>query len=551
MGINALLGLSRVVYCTFSLYTIKEVQHFLEEFVYTFCKQHVAAVKKEIDKEIFKMKQSSIESYYGNTSTRVIQQQLPMDGMEPTSILKELTATSTKEHDTSWKLGKTSGTVYISNEANNSKHTQLMNDVYSLYSYANALHVGVWPKLNQCETSVISMCSHMMHGTNTGCMTSGGTESIMLAIKAHWLYYGVRRGIRHPELVCGSTVHAAVDKACELYGIHKVTIDLSQSQEYTLCPEQVRKRISSNTIMIIGSAPNYPQGTIDPIQALSDIAVRYNIGLHVDACLGGFVLPFVSERYPVFDFRCTGVTSMSMDTHKYGYAPKGTSVVLYRHPELRHAQYFNYPKWTGGIYATPTFAGSRPSALIACAWSSMITVGYNGYKERSRSILNASEFLVNEIRRSMPELRVLGHDREDPQQGQRPTMVVCFGSSTVNVYRVADVLKKNNGWSLNSLQHPASVHVCITLSVVPHIQTFVDDLKVAVDEVKQEQTNDPKSKQGSAGIYGMAGSMPEGPINDLLNAFLDVGMTPITDDEPPNPSGTTNAGDEDDDDKKK
>ena len=413
MGIYAISGLFRVVYCIFSLYTIKDIRNFVEDFVYTFCKHHVAVVKKEIDKEISKMKQSSIESYYGSSSSACeVIQQLPIQGVEPTSILKDLTTTSTKEHNSSWKLGKTSGTVYISTEEN--KHIQLMNSVYSLYSYANALHVGVWPKLNQCETSVIAMCSHMMHnGTQIGCMTSGGTESIMLAIKAHWMYYGVQRNIQYPELICGSTVHAAVDKACELYGIHKVTIDLSQSQDYTLCPNQVRKRISSNTIMIIGSAPNYPQGTIDPIVELSDIAVEYNIGLHVDACLGGFVLPFMSDQFPKFDFRCTGVTSMSMDTHKYGYAPKGTSVVLYRDAQLRHAQYFNYPKWTGGIYATPTFAGSRPSALIACAWSSMITIGYNGYKERSQSIVTASQLLVKEIQQSIPELYVLGHDDRD------------------------------------------------------------------------------------------------------------------------------------------
>ena len=122
-------------------------------------------------------------------------------------------------------------------------------------------------------------------------------------------------------------------------------------------------------------------------------------------------------------------------------------------------------------------------------------------------------------------------------------MVVCFGSSTVNVYRVADIMKKNNGWSLNSLQDPASVHICITLSIVPHIENFVNDLKAAVDEIKKEQINDPKSKQGSAGIYGMAGSMPEGPINDLLNAFLDVGMTPITNDEVVMNNGDDNESD--------
>jgi glutamate/tyrosine decarboxylase-like PLP-dependent enzyme len=171
----------------------------------------------------------------------------------------------------------------------------------------------------------------------------------MLAIRAHYNYFGKRRGISYPEIVCCSTAHAAVDKACDAFGIRKVCIPCDPVT-FTLSVQQVRKHLTSNTILIYASAPCYPQGVIDPIQQLGKLAMQFGIGLHVDACLGGFVLPFAKQLgydIPAFDFECEGVTSMSVDTHKYGYASKGTSVVLYRTKELRHGQYFSYSKWSG------------------------------------------------------------------------------------------------------------------------------------------------------------------------------------------------------------
>lgn len=174
-------------------------------------------------------------------------------------------------------------------------------------------------------------------------------SGIMLAIRAHLNYYGKRRGIAFPELICCSTAHAAVDKACDVFGIRKVCIPCDPNT-FTLSSNQVRSRITSNTILIYASAPCYPQGVIDPIEQLGQLALEYSFGLHVDACLGGFILPFckpLGYEIPKFDFECPGVTSMSVDTHKYGYASKGTSVVLYRTKELRHGQYFSYSKWSG------------------------------------------------------------------------------------------------------------------------------------------------------------------------------------------------------------
>ncbi len=510
-GVFVLLGTLRMYYCL-SNYTWAEIRIMMEDAVFEWAKKHIPAVSRELDKETEKMIPDA-EKSWGRESFRTNKiLALPSQGRNPWEVFKEIADHATKEHTNTWKQGKTSGTVYTADET----HIQFMNEVYGLYSVANVLHPGVWPKLTNCETELIAMTSHMLHGTGVGCTTSGGTESIMLAIKAHLVYFGKQRGIFHPELICGTTAHAAVDKACEVFGIRKICINCdNMAANYTLCPKQVERRITANTIMIYGSAPNYPQGTIDPIDELGEIAQRYDIGLHVDACLGGFVLPFATPgTFPTFDFQVPGVTSMSADTHKFGYAPKGTSIVLYRTKELRHAQYFSYAKWTGGIYATPTFAGSRPSALIGCAWASLVTIGLEGFQQRTQKLLAASRIIADGIRNEIPELIFMG--------GQEPTMVVCFGSETLSVYRVADIMK-TKGWTLSSLQSPASVHICITLPIAPHAKLFVSDLKDAVVEVSSEASG--SKDQGTAGIYGMAGSIPKGPVNDLLKAFLDVGLT--------------------------
>ena len=188
------------------------------------------------------------------------------------------------------------------------------------------------------------MTANLLNGDDTGVVgttTSGGTESIILAVRSHLKMYGEERGIIRPEILCGTTAHAAVDKACEMFGIRLTKIQCVDEEHFRLNPKQVERKINSNVIMIYSSAPCYPQGVIDPIQELSTLAKKYDIGLHVDACLGGFVLPFArmlaietnsEDQHEIapFDFVCPGVTSMSVDTHKYGYASKGTSVVLYR-----------------------------------------------------------------------------------------------------------------------------------------------------------------------------------------------------------------------------
>ena len=285
--------------------------------------------------------------------------QLPEVGMSREEIIG-LMKTFVEKEKGKWEEGKVSGGVYHGGE----EHVELMNIASSLYAISNPLHIDVWPSLQKFESDIIKMTANLVCGsceTVCGSMTSGGTESIILAVRAHKAA-GEARGITNPEIIACVTAHAAVNKACEMFGIHLISVPFDP-ETFAMDVKATRRAISSDTILIYGSAPNYPSGIVDPISQLSQLAKSYSVGLHVDCCLGGFILPFAKEAgfdVPSFNFSNSGVTSMSVDTHKYGYAAKGSSVVLYRTKELRRYQYFTYPKWTGGLYATTTIAGSRP-----------------------------------------------------------------------------------------------------------------------------------------------------------------------------------------------
>lgn len=540
LALLALSALTRVIYIIYHYRWKEDYQAKLVSTLFSWAQDNVSAVQRAIQKQTDDLVQQG-DTMLNKDPQRSLTLVLPRRGRSQHDIVNELRNCAATE-DPRWSNGMISGTVY--NDA--ITHSELISEVYSIYSWCNPLHPGIWPKVGQCEGEVISMTANMMHApvwkmthkgghsngesgnldenddrhvSSIGCITSGGTESILLAIRAHLNFYGRRRGIQHPELICGSTAHAAVDKACDIYGIRQIIIDCNDGDTFQLDSQKVRNSITSNTIMIYASAPCYPQGVIDPISQLSDLAVEFDVGLHVDACLGGFVLPFLGDgEVPVFDFRNPGVTSMSADTHKYGYASKGTSVVLYRCKELRHGQYFCYPHWTGGMYTTPTFAGSRPGALSACAWAAMISIGEDGYRERALAIFRAARKLAHGID-EMPGLKLLT---------KNPYMVVCFGvdeneNRSLSIYRVQDMMKER-GWALNAMQSPASIHMCVTLNVVPKVNELLKDLKLVVVQAHNEGSQG-KCK-GTAGIYGTVGSVPPGAVVPTLQAFTDLTLAP-------------------------
>jgi glutamate/tyrosine decarboxylase-like PLP-dependent enzyme len=271
--------------------------------------------------------------------------------------------------------------------------------------------------------------------------------------------------------------------------------------------------ITDNTIVIVGSAPSFPHGTIDPIEQLSEIAWDHDIGFHTDACLGGFILPWANKlgyAVPPFDFALAGVTSISVDTHKYGYAAKGSSVILYRNPELRRYQFYTTTDWPGGLYLSPTFAGSRAGALSATAWAAMIAIGEQGYMDIAKKILQTGAQIKQGISR-IPELYILGD----------PLWDIAFGSDSVDIYRIMDYMGEKK-WSLNGLQMPPAVHICLTYR---HTQRgladkFLEDLQSAVKHVK---ANPDKETEGVGRLYGMSAQIPiKGVVDAFLKRYMDL-----------------------------
>ena len=315
-------------------------------------------------------------------------------------------------------------------------------------------------------------------------------------------------------MITPSTAHAAFDKAADYFRITKVTVPVGHDGRADVAATEAA--ITPNTAVIVGSAPCFPNGLVDPISELSELARARDIGFHTDACLGGFVLPW-AERLgydvPPFDFRVPGVTSMSADTHKYGYAAKGTSVVLYRDKDLRHQQYYRTAKWAGGLYFSPTFAGSRPGALSAACWAAMLSLGEEGYLDATRRILEAAH-RVKEGLAKIDGVDIIGD----------PLWNVAFTTEGLDVYRVLDVMG-HHGWSLNGLQDPPSVHLCVTLRHAQPgvVDRFLADLAQAVETVRA----DPQAGGSMAPIYGMA-TMAEmqGTVEELLEGYVDLLFEP-------------------------
>jgi len=213
---------------------------------------------------------------------------------------------------------------------------------------------------------------------------------------------------------------------------------------------------------------------------------------------------------------------MSLDTHKYGYALKGTSVVLYRHRALLRAQYFCFADWTGGLYTTPTLLGSRSGGLIAQTWASMVSLGMSGYERYTREIVTTTRSIAQGIIQHIPELMVLGDI-------QTLSMIICFtttSSSKLNIYQIADKLHALYGWHIKSLQHPACLHFCITTTQIGSGERFLADLKATVAQVKESGGSGEGGGGGTAAIYGMTAALPPGPVNELLKVYNDVILKP-------------------------
>jgi sphinganine-1-phosphate aldolase len=469
----------------------------------------VPFIKAKVDKEVEKVLQKVEEDMIDRSPGITIYSELPDKGWSRDKIIGELEKNNDMHH-TDWEHGRVSGAVYHGGK----DMMDIQTEAYGRFSIANQLHPDVFPGVRKMESEVVSMVLKLFNAPATGCgtSTSGGTESLLLASLAAREKAYRERGVTEPEILAPVTVHAGFDKAAYYFKMKLVHAPIDP----VTCKvdlNAVKRLVNRNTVLIVGSAPNFPHGIIDNIEGLSKIALRRKIPLHVDACLGSFVVPFLEEAgfdVPLFDFRVPGVTSISCDTHKYGFAPKGSSIVMYRDSALRNYQYFVSSEWSGGLYASPTLAGSRPGALMVGCWASLMFMGRDGYLQSCKGIVGAARMIKEAIRKEIPELYVLG----DPI-----VSVVAFSSALINIYDLSDTMSKK-GWHLNALQNPAAIHIACTRLTLPVVNEFIADLQLSIKELKDAGSTSPSV--GTAALYGVAGSIQTVGVADrIATGFLD------------------------------
>lgn len=433
---------------------------------------------------------------------------LPTKGLNQTDVMEKI-----KEYSTlggvRWEDGKISGAVYSGEE----ELTKLLVKAYGEFAWTNPLHPDIFPGLRKMEAEVVRMCCALFHGGPNSCgtMTSGGTESILMACKAY-REMAYDKGIKYPEILVPESAHAAFDKAANYFGLKIVHIPLNKDMQVDV--KAMKRAISKNTAMLVCSAPQFPHGSIDPIEEVAELALKYKIPFHVDACLGGFLIVFMEKAgFPLstrFDFRVNGVTSISADTHKYGYAPKGSSVILYSEEKYRQYQFFVAPDWQGGIYASPTISGSRPGGIIAACWATMMHKGEDGYVDATRRIISTTRFIVSELQKIEGIVII----------GKPEVSVIALGSNVFDIYQLSNMLAAKE-WNLTILQYPSSIHICITLL---HTNRGVAELFVkTVQECVTEIMKNPKAKTtGLGAIYGMAQMIPDrNLISEISHVYLD------------------------------
>ncbi|ODV59155.1 sphinganine-1-phosphate aldolase DPL1 [Ascoidea rubescens DSM 1968] len=493
----------------------------------------IPSIKRRIDSEINesleKLENQLVVSSNGNEKFRDFFK-IPHKSLSDEEIFNELNIYEKFKHS-DWENGKVSGAVYHGGK----EIIGLQSRAFKQYCVANQLHPNVFPGVRKMESEIVSMVINLFNGSTKeeycGTTTSGGTESLILACYSAKNYGYKYKNICAPEIIAPISIHAGIDKACSYFNIklHKVELD---PVSYKVDLRRVKRLINKNTVLICGSAPNFPHGIVDDIKGLSELGTKYDVPVHVDCCLGSFIISYMEksgfkDEIPVFDFRLKGVTSISCDTHKYGFAPKGSSIIMYKNKKLRECQYYVSTDWVGGIYGSPTIAGSRPGALMVGCWVTLLKFGDEGYIKSCQEIIKASR----KLKKSIVEDEDLNKDLE--LIGDPMLSVISFKSQSINVYELSDILNKK-GWELSSIQKPPGLHIALTALTVPVIEELVEDMKMGIRELKARQRENGEANKGAqsdtAVLYGIAGSIKTpGIVDRLVVGFIDTLYKPAQD----------------------
>lgn len=408
-------------------------------------------------------------------------QGLSQDGRPVDDVIADLVAK--RSGDVRWEDGRTFGMVYDGGPG----VREVAERAAALYLHENALNTVAFPSLAAIQAEVVSWTAGLLHGPSTaaGFLTSGGTESILCAVKAARERGRAERGITEPEMIVAESAHAAFHKAAHLFGltVHKVSV----GDDWRADVGAMAALVNDRTVLVVGSAPQYPQGVIDDIPAIAALAAEAGANCHVDACMGGFVLPFaemLGRDVAPWDFRVDGVTSISADIHKLGYVPKGVSVILHRTKELRRYQTFVFDDWLGGFYASPNLQGTRSGLPMATAWAVMQHLGVQGYVELTRVALDSADRMRAGIG-AIDGVRVLGDGRfhliamsaeaDDPDP--------------VDMFALGDALAAR-GWFHDRQTPPDTLHSTVSNTNTGVIDEYLEALAASVAEVRGRHTDD-------------------------------------------------------------
>lgn len=419
---------------------------------------------------------------------------LPAEGEHPGDILAAIDLM--KQEDIAWKEGRAWSLVYYADE----EHDKLLQTAGNKLSGANFLNPLAFKSLHKMEQEVVHMTAHLLHGNNlnVGVMSSGGTESILLALFSYrQRAKKLKSGITQPEVVLPITAHPAFDKAAAYFGlkIRKAPVD----ENRCAIAGEMEKLINENTILLAASAPSYPNGVMDPIKNIAALAAKYHLPFHVDACVGGFMLPWVEKlgySIPPWDFRVEGVTSISADVHKFGYGAKGASVLVYKSMDYLRHQFLVTTDFPGGIYISPTLLGTRSGGPIAAAWAGLRHLGETGYLAIAQKLMDGTNTLRKGLE-AMPEIEIVGQPCMNmlsyTTKGNRP-----------DIFVVADQLE-NKGWMAERQQFPDCIHLTVLPTNVGVIDAYLTDLAAALVFAREHPEATAK---GNAAIYGMMARIP-------------------------------------------
>lgn len=435
-----------------------------------------------------------------------VRKSFPEKGIPATELITEMQQIKSK--DASWKEGRIFGYVFHPGE----ETAAVAGKAHQLFGSENALNSSLFKSIKLFENEIVQMVTGLLHGgpDAAGTFTSGGTESIFLAIKT------VRDKARaeHPEIktpviVMPESAHPAFQKAAHYLNLEIILTPVREDKRAD--PEAIRRSVTPGTILLVASAPCYPHGVIDPIEEIAKIALEKNIPFHVDACMGGMLLPFVEKLgYPVpgFDFRVPGVTSISADLHKYGYAPKGASVILYHDRALRRHQFFACTDWPGGLYGSPAFTGSRSGGPVAAAWATLMNLGNEGYLRMARNVMETSRKIQAGIN-SIEGLSVISN----PDLG-----LVAFTSDTLDIFEVGDALSDQN-WFLDRIQFPNALHLTIAEQHTDQTENFLSVLRLAVAQTRELKIGNASSRFLVSFVKGLSRMLPETWFRKLSHTF--------------------------------